>query len=161
MALISRWQAMADAAVFYLLTSTHSAAAASTSIFGLATWHDYHYYYGHVMWDIETFIVPVLSLLQPGAAESILEFRWRSIAGAASNARLRGRRVFSFPGNARLRAVRNARRFRAPLPGTKTMCRSTSRTPLRFTPTYRGTRSSFAIEPGPCWPASQNGSRAG
>ena len=93
----SRWQAMADAAVFYLLTSTHSAAAASTSIFGLATWHDYHYYYGHVMWDIETFIVPVLSLLQPGAAESILEFRWRSIAGAASNARLRGRRGLQFP----------------------------------------------------------------
>ncbi|MBV8564835.1 MAG: glycoside hydrolase family 65 protein [Methylobacteriaceae bacterium] len=92
-----RWQAMADAAVFYLLTSTHTAAAASTSIFGLATWHDYHYYYGHVMWDIDTFIIPILNLLQPGAAESMLEFRWRSIEGAASNARLRGRRGLQFP----------------------------------------------------------------
>jgi trehalose/maltose hydrolase-like predicted phosphorylase len=41
-----RWQALADAALFYLLSSTHVASPASTSIFGLATWHDYHYYYG-------------------------------------------------------------------------------------------------------------------
>ena len=68
-----RWQALADAALFYLFSSTHVASPASTSIFGLATWHDYHYYYGHVMWDIETFVVPVLSLLQPHVAESILE----------------------------------------------------------------------------------------
>ena len=60
-----RWQALSDAALFYLFSSTHVASPASTSIFGLATWHDYHYYYGHVMWDIETFVVPVLSLLQP------------------------------------------------------------------------------------------------
>ena len=74
-----RWQALADAALFYLLSSTHVASPASTSIFGLATWHDYHYYYGHVMWDIETFVVPVLSLLQPHAAESILDYRTRSL----------------------------------------------------------------------------------
>jgi hypothetical protein len=92
-----RWQVMADAAVFYLLTSTHPAAEASTSIFGLATWHDYHYYFGHVMWDIETFIVPVLSLLNPAAAESILDFRSRNLQSAASNARLHGRRGLQFP----------------------------------------------------------------
>ena len=60
-----RWQALADAALFYLFSSTHVASPASTSIFGLATWHDYHYYYGHVMWDIETFVVPAS---QPSAA---------------------------------------------------------------------------------------------
>ena len=92
-----RWQALADAALFYLISSTHVASPASTSIFGLATWHDYHYYYGHVMWDIETFVVPVLSLLQPHAAESILDYRTRNLAGAASNARLRGRRGLQFP----------------------------------------------------------------
>ena len=54
----ARWQVLADAALFYLFSSTHVASPASTSIFGLATWHDYHYYYGHVMWDIETFVVP-------------------------------------------------------------------------------------------------------
>ena len=78
-----RWQALADAALFYLFSSTHVASPASTSIFGLATWHDYHYYYGHVMWDIETFVVPVLSLLQPHAAESILDYRTRSLPSAA------------------------------------------------------------------------------
>ena len=65
------WQALADAAFFYLNTSVHASSPASTSIFGLATWHDYHYYYGHVMWDIEAFAVPVLAFLQPAAAESL------------------------------------------------------------------------------------------
>ena len=92
-----RWQALADAALFYLFSSTHVASPASTSIFGLATWHDYHYYYGHVMWDIETFVVPALSLLQPHIAQSILDYRSRHIEGAASNARLRGRRGLQFP----------------------------------------------------------------
>ncbi len=92
-----RWQALADAALFYLFSSTHVASPASTSIFGLATWHDYHYYYGHVMWDIETFVVPVLSLLQPHAAESLLDYRLRSLPSAAGNARLRGRRGLQFP----------------------------------------------------------------
>ena len=92
-----RWQALADAAFFYLISSTHVASPASTSIFGLATWHNYHYYYGHVMWDIETFVVPVLSLLQPHAAESILDYRSRNLPAAAGNARLRGRRGLQFP----------------------------------------------------------------
>src|SRR6185295_13765835 len=42
-----RWQAMADAAFYYLISSTHPSSPASTSMFGLATWHDYHYYFGH------------------------------------------------------------------------------------------------------------------
>ena len=92
-----RWQALVDAALFYLFSSTHVASPASTSIFGLATWHDYHYYYGHVMWDIETFVVPVLSLLQPDVAESILNYRTGSLSSAVSNARLRGRRGLQFP----------------------------------------------------------------
>ncbi|MBV9725732.1 MAG: glycoside hydrolase family 65 protein [Gammaproteobacteria bacterium] len=91
------WQKLADAALFYLFSSTHVASPASTSIFGLASWHDYHYYFGHVMWDIETFVVPVLSLLQPNVAESLLDYRSRNLAGASSNARMRGRRGLQFP----------------------------------------------------------------
>ena len=68
-----RWQAMVDAAFFYLMSSAHSSSPASTSMFGLATWHDYHYYFGHVMWDIETFCVPPLVFLQPDAAQGILD----------------------------------------------------------------------------------------
>ena len=81
-----RWQAMADAAFFYLISSTHASSPASTSMFGLATWHDYHYYFGHVMWDIETFCVPPLIFLQPGAAKGILEYRVRNLAPARNNA---------------------------------------------------------------------------
>jgi trehalose/maltose hydrolase-like predicted phosphorylase len=109
-----RWQALADAAFFYLISSTHVASPASTSIFGLATWHDYHYYYGHVMWDIETFVAPVLSLVQPHAAGSLLDYRARNVPGAASNARLRGRRGLQFPWESAPSSGQEA----APMPGS-------------------------------------------
>ena len=92
-----RWQALSDAALFYLLSSAHVASPASTSMFGLATWKNYHYYYGHVMWDIEAFGTPVLSLLQPRAARSLLGYRFGHLAGAVQNARLRGRLGAQFP----------------------------------------------------------------
>lgn len=91
------WQALADAAFFYLNSSVHPSSPSSTSIFGLATWHDYHYYYGHVMWDIEAFVVPVLSLVQPEAAAAILDYRFRSLPAAHRNAQLMGRRGAQFP----------------------------------------------------------------
>lgn len=91
-----RWQALADAAFFYLNCSVHPSSPASTSIFGLATWHDYHYYYGHVMWDIEAFVAPVLSLVQPAAAEAILDYRSRTLTAAHRNAQLMGRRGAQF-----------------------------------------------------------------
>jgi len=87
----ARWQELADAAFFYLNSSVHPSAPASTSIFGLATWHDYHYYFGHVMWDIEAFVVPVLSLVQPKAAAAILDYRFRTLSAARKNAQLMGR----------------------------------------------------------------------
>jgi trehalose/maltose hydrolase-like predicted phosphorylase len=108
------WQALADAAVFYLLSSTHVASPASTSIFGLATWHDYHYYYGHVMWDIETFVVPVLTLLQPHVAAGLLDYRSRNLVSAAANARLNGRRGLQFPWESAPSSGQEA----APLPGS-------------------------------------------
>jgi trehalose/maltose hydrolase-like predicted phosphorylase len=92
-----RWQALADAAFFYLNSSVHPSAPSSTSIFGLATWHDYHYYYGHVMWDIEAFCVPPLALLQPDAAYTLLEYRSQTLRAAHGNAKLHGRRGVQFP----------------------------------------------------------------
>lgn len=109
-----RWQALADAAFFYLNSSVHRASPASTSIFGLATWHDYHYYYGHVMWDIEAFAVPPLCLLQPDAARSLLDYRSRSLDGARNNARLFGRRGLQFPWESAPRSGQES----APVPGT-------------------------------------------
>ena len=92
-----RWQELADAAMFYLVSSTHRASPASTSIFGLAQWTDYHYYYGHVMWDIEAFCVPPLSVLQPAAARSLIDFRSRTLPAARANARMLGRDGVQFP----------------------------------------------------------------
>lgn len=92
-----KWQQLADAAFFYLNCSVNVGSSASTSMFGLATWHDYHYYYGHVMWDIETFCVPSLMLLQPEAALSLLEYRSRCLPAARTNAQNYGRRGLQFP----------------------------------------------------------------
>jgi trehalose/maltose hydrolase-like predicted phosphorylase len=108
------WQQLADAAFFYLNTSAHVGSPASTSMFGLATWHDYHYYYGHVMWDIETFSVPPLCLLQPEAAEALLEYRARSRDCARANAQLFGRRGLQFPWESAPGSGQEA----APSPGT-------------------------------------------
>jgi trehalose/maltose hydrolase-like predicted phosphorylase len=109
-----RWQALTDAAMYYLNCSVHASSPASTSIFGLATWHDYHYYYGHVMWDIEAFVVPVLSVLQPTAAASILDYRFRTLAAAHRNAHLMGRRGAQFAWESAPSTGDEA----APLPGT-------------------------------------------
>ncbi len=109
-----RWQALADAAFFYLNTSVHSGSPASTSIFGLATWHDYHYYYGHVMWDIEAFAVPPLCLLQPHAVAAILDYRSHKLDAAKRNARLRGRRGLQFPWESAPRSGEEA----SPMPGS-------------------------------------------
>jgi hypothetical protein len=92
-----RWQGLADAGYFYLMSSVHPSSPSSVHIFGLARWPNYHYYYGHVMWDVETFVLPTLLLLQPDAARAILEYRTRSLDSARRNARLRGQMGVLFP----------------------------------------------------------------
>jgi trehalose/maltose hydrolase-like predicted phosphorylase len=92
-----RWQSITDASLFYLLSSTHSASLASTSLFGLAYWPNYHYYHGHVMWDIETFTVPPLLLLAPDAAHALLDYRFRHLTAAQHNAAMHGWRGAMYP----------------------------------------------------------------
>lgn len=108
------WQQLADAAFFYMNCSVHASSPASTSMFGLATWHDYHYYYGHVMWDIETFSLPSLTLLQPEAARALLEYRLRGLASARTNAQCFGRRGLQFPWESAPSSAQEA----TPSPGT-------------------------------------------
>ena len=92
-----RWQGIADAAFFYLNTSVHASSPASTSIFGLATWRDYHYYFGHVMWDVDAFATPIVGLLQPSAARAMLDFRSKGLEAARKNAQMLGRQGLKFP----------------------------------------------------------------
>jgi protein-glucosylgalactosylhydroxylysine glucosidase len=93
----ARWQALADAAFFYLQTSVHRASPAATSPFGMAYWPDYHYYRGHVMWDIEAFAVPALLLTQPDAARALLGYRRSQLHSAVHNARSQGYTGAQFP----------------------------------------------------------------
>ena len=109
-----RWQALADATFFYVNSSVHSSSPASTSIFGLSTWHDYHYYYGHVMWDIEAFAVPPITLIQPDAANALLNYRTRSLPAAYRNAQLMGRLGLQFPWESAPSTSEEA----APMPGS-------------------------------------------
>ena len=92
-----RWQAITDASAYYLLSSVHASSLASTSLFGLAYWPDYHYYHGHVMWDIETFTVPPLLLLDPDAAHALLDYRFRHLDAAQRFAALHGWRGALYP----------------------------------------------------------------
>jgi trehalose/maltose hydrolase-like predicted phosphorylase len=92
-----QWQELADASYFYLHSSVHSSSPSSTSMFGLSRWHNYHYYRGHVMWDIDAFCVPPLLLTYPAAAESLLGFRARGVDAAWMNARLNGFTGLQYP----------------------------------------------------------------
>jgi protein-glucosylgalactosylhydroxylysine glucosidase len=93
----TRWQALADAAHFYLQTSVHTSSPTSTYIFGLAYWPNYHYYRGHVMWDVETLVVPPLLLTNPDAARTLLEYRSERLPAARHNASMAGYRGAQFP----------------------------------------------------------------
>jgi hypothetical protein len=99
----SRWQAMADAAFFYLQTSVHGSSPCATSVFGLSYWPDYHYYRGHLLWDAETFAVPPLLLTHPDAAAGMLRYRADRLPAARANARLSGYRGAQYPWESSLR----------------------------------------------------------
>ena len=92
-----RWQELVDAAFFYLHSSAHASSPCSTSMFGLAFWPDYHYYRGHVMWDIETFCVPPLVLTSPGSARALLDYRVDRLEAARANAAMAGYLGAQFP----------------------------------------------------------------
>ena len=93
----SGWQERTDASFFYLHSSVSRASLASTGVFGLAHAPDYHFYRGHVMWDIESFAFPPLVLSDPDAARAILRFRARSVPAARANAALHGYAGLMFP----------------------------------------------------------------
>ncbi|MFC7483633.1 hypothetical protein ACFQX7_31480 [Luedemannella flava] len=112
----ARWQAMADAAYFYLHTSVHRSSPASTCLFGMAYWPDYHYYRGHVMWDIETFVVPPLLLTHPEAACTLLNYRSLRLDGARANAAMAGFRGLHFPWESSMRLGQEASPLDAPAP---------------------------------------------
>jgi len=109
-----RWQALADAAFYYLHASAHSSSLFSTSMFGLAFWPNYHYYRGHVMWDIEAFTFPTLLLTAPESAYALLEYRVQRLQAAERNAAMFGYRGLQFPWASGPRHGEEAIRLSAP-----------------------------------------------
>ncbi|KEQ52436.1 Trehalose 6-phosphate phosphorylase [Sphingobium chlorophenolicum] len=107
-------QRLIDAGFFYLNSSAHRSSPAATSMFGLASWPGYNYYYGHVMWDIDAFCVPPLLLVQPGAAQSLLDFRARHVDAARAYAKLDGHDGMRFPWQAAPRSGEEATPGAAP-----------------------------------------------
>src|SRR5215469_10261543 len=114
----TRWQAMADAAFFYLQTSVHGASPSATSVFGLAYWPNYHYYRGHLMWDIETFAMPPLLLTHPEAALGLLHYRSTRLPAAIANAALTGYRGAQYPWESSLHFGHEATPIDAAAPAT-------------------------------------------
>lgn len=92
-----RWQAIADASFYYLHASAHRSSIFGTAMFGLAYWPDYHYYRGHVMWDIEGFTLPVFVLTEPGTARALLGYRVDRLGAARRNAAINGYDGLQFP----------------------------------------------------------------
>src|SRR5256714_7413078 len=109
-----RWQAYADAAYYYLHASAHTSSLFSTSMFGLAYWPNYHYYKGHVMWDIEAFTYPTLLLTAPESAHALLEFRVQRLQAAERNPAMHGYRGLQFPWASGPRDGEEAIRLSAP-----------------------------------------------
>jgi len=93
----SRWQRIADASYYYLHASTHASSVFSTGMFGLSYWPNYHYYHGHVMWDIEAFTLPVCLLTAPEVARAMLGFRLERLGAARRNAAMNGYSGLQFP----------------------------------------------------------------
>jgi protein-glucosylgalactosylhydroxylysine glucosidase len=93
----TRWQRIADASYYYLHASAHASSVFSTAMFGLAYWPNYHYYNGHVMWDIEAFTLPVCLLTAPELARAMLGYRWERLGAARRNAAMNGYAGLQFP----------------------------------------------------------------
>jgi protein-glucosylgalactosylhydroxylysine glucosidase len=92
-----RWQAITDASFYYLHASAHPSSSFGTSVFGLSNWPNYHYYRGHVMWDIEAFALPVFLLTDPPTAKSLLDYRLATLVSARRNAAINGYQGLQFP----------------------------------------------------------------
>ena len=89
-------------ALFHLLASAAGEGEAAVGARGLTG----PVYAGHVFWDADVFVLPVLAAVHPGAARAMLEYRIRRLGPARRLAAAQGRSGARFPlgvGRRRLR----------------------------------------------------------
>lgn len=82
-----------NAMLYHLYAFTREGGAPALSPMGVSG----PGYHGHVFWDTETWMFPVLLTLQPEIARSLLEYRYQRLDAARRNAFARGQRGAMFP----------------------------------------------------------------
>jgi trehalose/maltose hydrolase-like predicted phosphorylase len=80
-------------AVFHLLAAAADSGEAAVGARGLTG----NGYAGHVFWDADVFVLPVLAAIRPAAARAMLEYRIRRLPEARAAAHRQGRRGARFP----------------------------------------------------------------
>lgn len=86
-------QRVANVCVYNLYSNIDAAGARSVAPMGLSS----DKYYGHVFWDVDTWILPVMAELQPDMARSMLEYRYNGLEAARTRASMHGYRGAMFP----------------------------------------------------------------
>jgi trehalose/maltose hydrolase-like predicted phosphorylase len=86
-------QTVIHSMLFYLLGSATNRLEVSIPPMGLSTAG----YYGHIFWDADTFMFPVLVALHPEIAKSLVMFRYRTLDAARRNAKRNGRLGAMYP----------------------------------------------------------------
>jgi len=81
------------AMIYHLYAFTRAGGATALSPMGLSG----RGYNGHVFWDSETWMFPVLLALHPEMAESLMEYRFERLGAARQNAVANGYRGAMFP----------------------------------------------------------------
>jgi trehalose/maltose hydrolase-like predicted phosphorylase len=79
--------------MFYLYCSIRPGTDFSIPPMGIAN----DGYYGHIFWDADTFMFPALLLMHPDMAESMVNFRFKSLEAAKANAKLNGFKGAMYP----------------------------------------------------------------
>ena len=85
-------QRIVHADLYYLLANTTPGTAWATGGCGMTGG-----YAGHVFWDSDTWVFPALLLLHPRRAESLVNFRLRTLPAAEARAKAAGLRGAKFP----------------------------------------------------------------
>ncbi|MEU7225810.1 discoidin domain-containing protein [Streptomyces chrestomyceticus] len=86
-------QAWVRAAQYGLLSSTRSGSSDSISPAGLTSDN----YAGQIFWDAETWMYPGLLAAHPDLAKSVVDYRYKTRAGAAANAKKLGYKGLFYP----------------------------------------------------------------
>ena len=90
---VAQDQLAARFAVFHLLAAAAGSGEAAVGARGLTG----PAYAGHVFWDADVFVLPVLAAIQPASARAMLEYRIRRLPAARDLARAHGLAGARFP----------------------------------------------------------------